>query len=231
MSEALRPLADDLWTASQPLRFFGAQIGARMTVVRLPGGELFLHAPIDPTPALRDAVAALGPVRHAVAPNRMHHLFVGRWAEAAPDVRIHVAPGLLEKRPDLAGAAELGDAPDPAWAGTLDQAFVRGMPMANEVAFLHRPSRTLLLCDLAFNLAPSQPRLTRLLMRAIGVRESLSTSLLERLITRDRAAMRTSLERLLAWDFDRVVVAHREVVETGGREELRQAWAWLLDAP
>ena len=228
MVEALTPLAEGLWTASQPLRFFQMEIGARMTVVRLPGGDLWLHSPIDPTPELREAVAKLGTVRHAVAPNRMHHLFVDRWSDAGPDVRIHLAPGLGAKRPDLAGATELGDQPDPAWAGVIDQELVRGMPLANEIAFLHRPSGTLLLCDLAFNVGPGQPWWTRLWMQAVGVREFLSTTFIERLITRDRAAARASLERILAWEFDRVVVAHREVVESGGREALRRAWSWLL---
>jgi len=35
---------------------------------------------------------------------------------------------------------------------------------------------------------------------------------------------------ILAWDFDRVVVAHGEVLESGGREALRQGYAWLLTA-
>ena len=37
------------------------------------------------------------------------------------------------------------------WRGQVDQCFFRGRPYENEVAFFHRASRTLLLCDLAFN--------------------------------------------------------------------------------
>jgi hypothetical protein len=51
---------------------------------------------------------------------------------------------------------------------------------------------------------------------------------LERLLVRDRAAARRSLERILAWDFERVVVAHGAVLESGGREALRAAYTWLL---
>jgi hypothetical protein len=40
--------------------------------------------------------------------------------------------------------------------------------------------------------------------------------------------VRASLERILAWDFDRVVVTHGDVVEHGGAEALRHAWAPLL---
>jgi hypothetical protein len=36
------------------------------------------------------------------------------------------------------------------------------------------------------------------------------------------------LERILEWPFERVVVAHGEVSETGGREELVRGYSWLL---
>jgi hypothetical protein len=228
MSDALASIDDGLWCATQPLRFLGLEIGARMSVVRLPSGGLFLHSPIEPRPAVRDAVAALGPVEHVVAPNRFHHLFAGMWDEAGPAVQVHAAPGLLEKRTDLGAARVLSDEPDPAWVDVLDQVFFEGFALANEVAFLHRPSRTLLTCDLAFHIGPRQPAATRLAFRALGGYGRLATSILERLATRDRAAARRSLERILAWDFDRVVVSHGEIVETGGREAFRAAWSWLL---
>ena len=51
-----------------------------------------------------------------------------------------------------------------------------------------------------------------------------------RFAIRDGQAARRSVDRLLGWDFDRVVVAHGEVLESGGREALRQGYAWLLAA-
>ncbi len=35
-------------------------------------------------------------------------------------------------------------------------------------------------------------------------------------------------EQILAWDFDRIVVAHGDVLERNGRERLRAAYSWLL---
>ena len=45
---------------------------------------------------------------------------------------------------------------------------------------------------------------------------------------KDRTAFRDSLTRILEWPFDRIVVAHGEVSEKGGREELIRGYAWLL---
>jgi hypothetical protein len=36
------------------------------------------------------------------------------------------------------------------------------------------------------------------------------------------------LERILEWPFDRVVVAHGEVSDKGGHEELVRGYSWLL---
>ena len=48
-----------------------------------------------------------------------------------------------------------------------------------------------------------------------------------RLLLRDRARARADLAVLLGWDFDRVVLAHGEPIAEGGREAMREAWAWL----
>ena len=37
-----------------------------------------------------------------------------------------------------------------------------------------------------------------------------------------------SLERILAWEFDRIILSHGDVVERGGKTAFRRAFAWLL---
>jgi hypothetical protein len=252
VSPPLRPLAPDLWVAERPftvLRFL--DIGTRMTVVRLPDGGLLLHSPVEADEETRKAVAALGPVALIACPNKVHHLFAGGWARAHPDALLLGAPGLPEKRRDLAFHALLGDDPHPGFQGAVETHWVRGMPLLNEVAFLHRPSRTLLLTDLAFYPTPaSRPGLRRWCWIS-RVRTPLGPNGLVRLGVRDRRAARESIDRVLAWDFDRVTVTHGEVFdagraapgpldhdagraapgppshESGGRETLRKAWEWL----
>ncbi len=225
----LEPVADDLWCVRQPLAMLGLPIGARMTVVRLPDGGLWLHSPISPTEAVRGAVDALGPVRHVVAPNRFHHLSATEWSPHHPEASVHRAPGLETKRPELAEATPLSDEPHPDWAPVLDQIVVGGMPLMNEVAFLHRPSRSLIQCDLAFHIGPNQPGLTRAVFRMLGAYDRVATTLVEKIVTRDRAAARASIERILDWDFDRLIPSHGEVFESGAKPAFREAWAWLLE--
>ena len=223
----LRRLADDVWVTERPQRFFGLPVGARMTVIRLSGGRLLLHSPLPLDAALRVELDALGRVACAVAPNRLHHLYAGDVVRAYPEARLWVAPGLPEKRPDLVHAGVLGDEAPVEWRGELEQAFFRGRPYENEVAFFHPATRTLILCDLAFNFGPRDAWPTRVLMSLLRSYGKLGPSKLDPLLIRDRAAARASLDRILAWDFDRVIVAHGDVQESGGYPLMRDGYAWL----
>ena len=49
-----------------------------------------------------------------------------------------------------------------------------------------------------------------------------------KLMYRDRAAAAESARQVFAWDFDRVILTHGEVVETGAKEQLEPQLAWLL---
>jgi hypothetical protein len=226
----VKQLAENLWVVERPQAFYGLPVGTRMTVIRLAGGRLLLHSPVALDAQLRGELDALGRVSFAVAPNRVHHLYAGDVARAYPGARLWVAPGLPRKRPDLVFEAVLGDdAPEP-WRGEVEQVFFRGRPYENEVVFFHRASRTLLLCDLAFNFGPRTALPTRLLMKLLRSYGRLGPSTLDPWLIRDRRAARESLERILAWDFDRVVVAHGDVQESGGHRILSEGYAWLRAA-
>ncbi|MGH7785233.1 MAG: DUF4336 domain-containing protein [Candidatus Binatia bacterium] len=224
----LRPLAQDIWVAERRQAFYGLEVGTRMTVIRLSGGRLLLHSPIALDPALRAELDALGPVSYVVAPNRVHHLYAGDVAKSYPQARLWIGPGLERKRPDLVHEAILDDEEPAEWRGEVLQTFFRGRPYENEVVFFHRASRTLILCDLAFNFGPSAATPTRVLMKLLRSYGSFGPSKLDPWLIRDRTAARQSLERILTWDFDRVVVAHGDVLERGGRDALRAGYGWLL---
>lgn len=224
----LQQLAENLWVIERPQRFWGLEVGSRMTVVRLSDRSLFLHSPVGLDAQLRRELDALGTVRYAVAPNRFHHLHAGEVAQAYPEARLWVAAGVERKRPDLAIAGVLTDDAPAEWRRELDQLYFRGRPFENEVVFRHRASRTLLLCDLAFNFGPTAPVVTRLVMTLLGGYRCFRPTRLDPFLIRDRSAARRSLEQILAWDFDRVVVAHGDVLESGGRDALRTGYRWLL---
>jgi len=226
--DPLKPLAPDIWVADRPQAFYGLEVGTRMTVIRLSGNRLLLHSPVALNPGLRAELDAIGRVSLVVAPNRVHHLYAGEVAKVYPEARLWVGPGLERKRADLAFVAVLGDEPPEEWRDEVSQVFFRGRPYENEVVFFHRASRTLILCDLAFNFGPGAAAPTRLLMKLLRSYGRFGPSKLDPFLIRDRDAARQSLESILAWDFDRVVVAHGDILETGGHDALREGYSWLL---
>ena len=225
----LNAVADNLWVASQPLRFFGAQIGCRMTCIRLSTGAVAVHSPIRADEQLLAAVEGLGSIGWLIGPNGFHHLFLRHWCERFPEATVLVAPRILAKRRDLSGAVALHEAPD-AWADELEMLPIEGLPQINEFVFFHRSSATLVITDLAFNFSRDSPFTARWMIRLSGRLGELAPTLVERLFMRDRAAFRRSLERVLEWPFDRVVMSHGEIVDSDGRAALRRGYDWLLDS-
>jgi len=233
MSETLHAVAEDVWVAQQTLVKPGrVLIPINMTVLRLRDGTLLLHAPIAIEAALAAALAALGPVRHVVAPNSFHHLFVSACLQRYPQAALYVAPGLPPKRPDLKPAGVLG-ADAPPWASELDAVVIDGAPKLREVVFFHRASRSVLVTDLLFNMTDPATVATGLVLRLMGTYRRLAVSRAWRLYTKDKRAQRPTLEALLAWPFERIIPAHGTVYEGAAplppaREAARAAFGGLL---
>ena len=216
---ALRRLSDGVHVVERPQRFWGIELGARMTVLELDGG-LLVHSPVDVDPS---AVAHLGPLRWALAPNLFHHLPIGPWVSAGAEA--WAAAGLPKKRPDVrfTGVVERGTAP---FGGDVAVFPLTCLPLVNEVVVLHRPSRTLLTVDLVFNVNATAPALTRAALRGAFAYPGPSASLIERALMR-RDTARREIAELLDHDFDRLILAHGDVIETGGKTALARAYAWL----
>ena len=227
LEPVLEPLAADLWVARRPLPLAVGDVGARMTVLRLRDGALMLHSPVQLDAKLSQALRELGVVKWLLGPSKVHHLFLGDYVAAFPDAALCGAPGLAEKRRDLVFQHVLASQPPPGWPEGVELQLVEGASLMNEVALLHAPSRTLVLTDLVFNVQPGASNRARLFHWLVGATGQFGPHRLIRLGIRDRGAARRSLDRILAWDFDRVVMSHGEVVGTGGHRLVEQAFTFL----
>jgi hypothetical protein len=221
----LEPFADDLWTVTRPQRFWGLETGTRMTVVRLSDGSLFVHCPVALDAETRREVDALGEVRSIVASSLFHHLYAGQWAAAYPKASLWGCPGLAKKRPDLPWKGVLGDTAHDAWAADIDQAPFTSR-FEREVVFLHRKTRTMVCADAMLNLSKHPSAVTRA-AAFLMANTAPGAGYLERVAVRDWALGRKQVDRILAWDFDGVVLAHGGMLPRGGREALRDAYHWL----
>lgn len=222
----LKQLTDDIWVAWTPQSFYGLEFGARMTIVRLGDGSLFVHSPIAIDDAMKADIDALGDVSHIVAPNLFHHVHAKGAVELYPSAKLHLAPGLDKKRPDLHADAILSSTQDPSWRGEIEALPIEGT-LLKETSFLHHPSGTLICSDLIENFASSDHWFTRTYLRASGIYGKPGLSRALRMAFRDKRAARRSLDAILERPFDAICVAHGDPIGSGGREALRASYTWL----
>ena len=227
----LTEFGPEIWIADGPevVAALGFHYPTRMAVVRLAGGGLFVWSPTAPTARIRADVDALGEVRHLVAPNSLHHLFIADWKRAYPGARLHAPPGLREKRSDLDFDDDLTDTPPSCWAGEVDQAIMRGNRITDEVVFFHAGSRTVLFTDLLQRLPAGWFSGWRALVARLDLMAEAEPSVPRkfRLAFTDRVAARSSLDHILSWPAEKLLIAHGMPVTEDGRAVIARAFGWL----
>lgn len=235
----LRAIDIDLWVAEQPLKYFGLEIGTRMMVIRLNHGELVVISPIRPTAKTIHPLNELGTVRYIIAPNLYHHLFLSQFKQHYPEAELWATSGLEHKRPDLVINQVLSE-PDTGCTITLFNEIkaahvtgfntldIKGCMPLNEWVFLHTKSRTLIMTDLAFHFDRSNSVITQWVAKLFGNYQQLRPSPLEKLATRDKQQVWQSIQAILAWDFERVIMAHGSIVERDGKRQFQLGYNWFL---
>jgi hypothetical protein len=230
----LREIDRNIWVAEQPLRYFGLSVGTRMTVIRLANSELVVISPIQVDSETIHQLNDIGDVSHIIAPNLYHYLFASNFKDIYPKAIFWAAPGLESKRPELNIDRIIQDR-----NSFLDEIeyllfdgfrtfTLSGFSLLNECVFFHLESHTLVLTDTAFNFDESFPLMTQLATRAIGGYKNLSPSLLERFATKETDKVKQAVQKVLAWDFKRVIVAHGSIIENDGKQRFREGYEWFL---
>ena len=227
----LRHFGEEIWTADGSIvSIAGFAYPTRMVIIRLADGGLFLWSPVALDRDLQIAIDRLGPVRHVVAPNTLHHKFIGEWHRAYPEAQLHGLPALRTRFPDLAWSSDLDDLPAAAWSGDIDQVVVRGNRITTEVVFFHHRSRTALFTDLIQQFAPGWFRGWRALVARLDLLTAPAPGVPRkfRVAFHDRRTARQAVQRILAWPAEAMLAAHAPPVTHDGRAVIARAFAWLL---
>lgn len=232
----LKPMAENVWIIDGPIIRFGLPwpkmpFSTRTTVIRLAGG-LFVHSPTPLSRALAVAVAELGPVRWIVGPNRLHYSWISEWRMTYPEARVYLAPKIVEQaRGRVAFAAEALD----ATGGYPWDAELATLPITSrfmtEVEFFHHPSRTLILTDLIENFEPGKLGFGMRCLACLGGALAPNGSTprdMRPMFRGHRAPLRAAIETMLAWQPERIILAHGSCFDADGTAELRRALGWAL---
>jgi hypothetical protein len=161
-----------------------------------------------------------------VAPSLLHHLHLPAAIERYRPAALWGPPGLGELHPDLMPMHVFGIDVWP-YREQLEYVLLEGAPIRNEVVLYHRASKTIYTADLFFHItAPAtgiEGLLTPLALRWMGVYRRFGVMKPWRHWVADPGAFQRSLEQVLAWDFERIVVAHGDVVDQNARVQFVEA--------
>ncbi len=220
----LKPIVDNVWCAESSLDF--PRLPLRMTVVRLVNGDLWIHSPVKMDQTLVTEIKALGEVKHIIAPNLFHNLFVEEAKKHFPGAQLYAAPGLEDRRRDIFWDQHLTRTAPPAWSNDFEQHLIEGASSINEVVFFHKASRTLITTDMVFNLqSPPSGFMSRLFLTIFGTYKHFAMSRLWVWKADDKKAVANSVREILKWDIDRVLMTHGDIVGPGAKPALEEAVA------
>ncbi|MDM9383925.1 DUF4336 domain-containing protein [Chlorogloeopsis sp. ULAP01] len=202
----------------------------RMTVIRLTNDDLFIHSPTHLTNELKAEIDTLGRVRHLVSPNKIHYAYIEQWGEVYPDAIKWASPRVRERAKNIVFDRDLSEEPDSAWAEEIDQVIVHGSRFMDEVVFLHKPSHTLIFADLIENFeADKIGKKYELLARLGGCLDPDGKTPFDLRLTfwGRKAQTREAIRQIIAWEPNRVILAHGRWYPENGTEELKRAFRWL----
>ena len=219
----MQQIHDALWVHEDSMQLAGVDLLLRMTVARLANGGLWVHSPTALSTDLQRDVEALGPVTALVAPSNGHNRWLQEWARAYPNATPYVARGIPQKLPRLAVFRLIDEHAAALWSDDLDCLVMEGVPLFDECVFLHRPSRSLIVTDLVQNHRGQEHTgiariISKLVMEPMGFKDICTAPPLRfKFVVKDRPAFLAFLDKVQAWDFDRIIVTHGDVIEADAK--------------
>jgi hypothetical protein len=158
----LKSVAKDVWIVDGPVIRFGMlwpkmPFPTRITIIRLAGGDLFIHSPTPLPPELGEDIKSIGRPRWILGPNRIHYWWIPDWHAAFPEANVYLAPRIREQsdaRIDFDGLPLDGSTGYP-WDVEMGTLPVTGSYMT-EVVFFTVPAGTLVLTDSGRELRAAQ---------------------------------------------------------------------------
>lgn len=216
-----REIGNGIALVQYPLRAFAIDFRRYVTLLRLADGRLVIHSTGPFTPEDVAAIRRFGKPSWMVEATLMHDTHARAARAAFPELP-YLVPSDLTK---ISGVPiQPLDPPPVDWAPEIEVLKIGGLRKTNEHAFFHRASRTLVLADLLFHVPEEARGWPRFFARHIMQLPRLpGISAFFRLLIRDQVAFTLSMQRILEWDFEQIVVGHGEPIQNDAKAIFTQA--------
>ncbi|BFZ63078.1 hypothetical protein YB2330_004195 [Saitoella coloradoensis] len=215
-------------------------VGLRMTAIRLQQDDstrILIIAPIPLNDDIREKLHSLGGVDF-IAADLGHHLYVKEYQDEWPEAKTIGVPGLSQKRNDLRWdmvyeSRSMKPEAEFGWNDMETVVFEGFITWC--VAWVHKPTQTLVCTDLLMNLPcteqydypPSDP-LSRAFAFAAHPFSTWHKRLIYYMAGVDDNLMRRDVKAVFEMDFEVVIPSHGDVIETEGKEAWSELYEWYL---
>ncbi|KIM31424.1 hypothetical protein M408DRAFT_327637, partial [Serendipita vermifera MAFF 305830] len=228
----IRKVTDSISIFSRPFTRFGIlPLGGRSIAVKLSNGGVWVLASTPPTEATKKEIDSLGHVAYIVSPNLDHHWFLTAFKEAYPSAKLIGSGQLAEKRQDLKfDGLYMKDAEGTTYGFEDD---ITAIPFAGtalaDIAFYHKPTKTLIVGDLVYNLpnTESMPSIFNGLFKTFSPGGSIHKKLIAGSI-QNRETVAAAAKAVDALDIERIIPLHGDVIDKEAHTKWKLAYAELL---
>ena len=230
----MEKISDNIWVHNDAMSLLGMHLPLRMTIVKLSSGSLWVHSPTALSTELKQVVEELGPVQFLVEASNGHMNWLVDWQQAYPDAVSFVSMGVARKL-KLTGHHLLDETSENIWDEDLVRIYTAGVPFFNESVFLHKTSKSLIVSDLIQHYnkerAPGLSGfMSRFIFEPIGFRGMcIAPPLKMGFMVKDRPSFVASIKQIQDLDFDKIIVAHGEIIQSNAKQEFTRLMERFLN--
>ncbi len=211
---------DDLYTIDGD--WYKTTFRRRMTIIKLNSGGLFIHSPIELEESDFTKINALGNVEYIIAPNSFHDSDSPVYKNRYPNAKLLVSSGAkknCEKKCKIDGI--LPDDFPKSLFNEFEILEIKGTRLLNETVFFHKNSKTLIVTDAIFNMQVELSGFEKKFFRWNKIYKRLGPSrIFKWVFTADKEQVELSFQRILKWNFDRIIMNHGDIISTEAKSRL-----------
>lgn len=222
-------LDKNVYVVNGVTQIIGSAMNIRMTIIRLPNGKLIVFDPIPLGITLTNEINSLGQIAFIIAPNNFHYLYISEWSRNYPEAKVLVAPGLPKRIKSMQQYTVISKDSMSELNDQFTWLLFDALPVLNEIILFHKTSRTLLITDLVFNIHKTNWSLLGIYIRFSGTFKKLGLTYLLKFMVKNKSNARVSVNKILSWDFEKIVMAHGNIIYKDGKKLFSIAFKWLLD--
>ena len=202
----LEEIAPNLSIQRHSLNIVGCKMGRVVSLIRLNSGKVIVHSTAKFSPKDIHVISEYGDPAWMIEATNFHDTYAQDGRQAFADIPYFTPSGF--KYSESLSCSSMKELPA-EWGDEIKVVRIDGMPNIQEHAVYHFASKTLIVADLFFNIAPDSGWWTRNFLRAtVGISEYPGISRLYKHYIKDREAFANSMQKISSLDFEKIVVAH-----------------------